>query len=227
MASRRAAEDLVREGRVTVDGEPAHLGQKIDPQTARVSVDGVPLPVRPDLVHRLLNKPRGVVSTADDPHGRPTVVDLVEAPTRVYPAGRLDADSEGLIVVTNDGDLTELLTHPRFGITKTYVVRTTGVPDDAALRSLRTGVELDDGPAAAVSARILDRVGDAALVEVVMGEGRNREVRRMFAAVDLEVDRLVRTAIGPLRDRTLKPGTWRDLTVDEVRRLYAAAEVSD
>ena len=217
----------MREGRVTVDGEPAHLGQKIDPQTARVSVDGVPLPVRPDLVHRLLNKPRGVVSTADDPHGRPTVVDLVEAPTRVYPAGRLDADSEGLIVVTNDGDLTELLTHPRFGITKTYVVRTTGVPDDATLRSLRTGVELDDGPAAAVSARILDRVGDAALVEVVMGEGRNREVRRMFAAVDLEVDRLVRTAIGPLRDRTLKPGTWRDLTVDEVRRLYAAAEVSD
>lgn len=217
----------MREGRVTVDGEPAHLGQKIDPETARVSVDGVPLPVRPDLVHRLLNKPRGVVSTADDPHGRPTVVDLVEAPTRVYPAGRLDADSEGLIVVTNDGDLTELLTHPRFGITKTYVVRTTGVPDDATLRSLRTGVELDDGPAAAVSARILDRVGDAALVEVVMGEGRNREVRRMFAAVDLEVDRLVRTAIGPLRDRTLKPGTWRDLTVDEVRRLYAAAEVSD
>ena len=195
--------------------------------TARVSVDGIPLPVRPGLVYRLLNKPVGVVSTADDPQGRTTVVDLVEAPTRVYPVGRLDADSEGLLLLTNDGDLTERLTHPRYGVTKTYLARVEGVPARAALRTLVDGVELDDGPAHAVSARVVDTHGQEALVEIVMTEGRNREVRRLCDAVGHPVRRLVRTAIGPLRDRDLKPGEWRDLTVDEVRSLYGAAGVSD
>lgn len=212
---------------MTVDGALAHLGQKVDVATARVSVDGIPLPVRPDLVYRLLNKPAGVVSTADDPQGRRTVVDLVEAPTRVYPVGRLDADSEGLLVVTNDGDLTERMTHPRYGVTKTYLARVGGVPSRTALRALVDGVELDDGPASAVSARVLDTHGGEALVEIVMIEGRNREVRRMCDVIGHPVLRLVRTAIGPLRDRDLKPGEWRDLTVDEVRGLYAAAGVSD
>lgn len=221
MASRRSAEDLIRDGRVTVDGEPAHLGQKIDPSTARVEVDGIPLPVRPDLVHYLVYKPVGVVSTAEDPHGRPTVVELVPAGTRVYPAGRLDADSEGLIIVSNDGDLTERLTHPRFGVTKTYLADVDGVLGQRAVARLTDGVELDDGPARAVSAGIVAAGRERTLVRVVMNEGRNREVRRMFDAIGHPVGRLVREAIGPLTDRELEPGAWRELTVAEVRSLYS------
>ena len=214
---------MIKAGRVTVDGEPAHLGQKIDPVLAHVEVDGVPLPLRPGLVYYLVNKPPGVVSTTDDPHGRTTVVNLVPTGTRVYPVGRLDADSEGLLLITNDGDLTELVTHPRFGITKTYLARVQGHPGRSVMRQLTDGVELDDGPARAVSARPIDRIGDESLVELVMGEGRKREVRRLLEAVGHPVRRLVRTAIGPLRDRDLTPGEWRNLSIDEVRRLYAAA----
>lgn len=206
-----------------MDGSPAHLGQKIDVDTALVEIDGVRLPVRPGLVYLLLNKPAGVISTADDPRGRPTVVGLVGAPTRVYPVGRLDADSEGLLVLTNDGDLTERLTHPRYGVTKTYLARVEGHPGAAAMRSLIEGVDLEDGPARAVAARVIDRVGAEAAVEVVMTEGRNREVRRMLDAVGHPVRRLVRTAIGPLTDHGLGPGEHRPLTIDEVRSLYGAA----
>lgn len=214
---------MIRDGRVTVDDEPAHLGQKVDPDTARVLVDGIPLPIRPDLVHYLLNKPVGVVSTADDPHGRRTVVDLVGADTRVYPVGRLDTDSEGLLIITNDGDLTAVVTHPSHGVTKTYLARVAGDVGRSAINALITGVELEDGPAAAVSARVVDRFGGETLVEVVMGEGRNREVRRMFDTVGHPVIALVRTAIGPVRDASLKPGEWRRLSIDEVRSLYRAA----
>ncbi|HLA66196.1 MAG TPA: pseudouridine synthase [Acidimicrobiia bacterium] len=223
IASRRSAEDLVKAGRVVVDGAPAHLGQKVDPDSALVLVDGVPLPVRPGLVHYLLNKPRGVVSTVEDPHAERTVVELVPADTRVYPVGRLDADSEGLIILTNDGDLTEAITHPSHGVTKTYLARVKGSPGVAALRNLIEGVELDDGPAHAVSARVIDRIGPETLVEVVMLEGRKRQVRRMLAAVGHDVVRLVRLAIGPIQDRSLRPGEWRPLTVEEVRDLYRAA----
>jgi 23S rRNA pseudouridine2605 synthase len=217
---------MVKAGRVTVDGEPAHLGQKIDPDAAIVRVDGIPLPVRPDQVYLLLNKPAGVVSTADDPQGRPTVVNLVDAATRVYPVGRLDAASEGLILLTNDGTLTELITHPSHGVTKTYLALVAGAPSEATLRRLRQGVELEDGPAAARSARIIDRHGDQSLVELVMTEGRKREVRRMFDEIGHPVARLVRTAIGPIADKTIKPGEWRDLSIEEVRDLYAAGEAS-
>jgi len=206
-----------------VDGEPAHLGQKIDVDAALVEVDGVRLPVRPGLVYLLLYKPVGVISTAEDPQGRPTVVDLVDPGTRVYPVGRLDADSEGLLLLTNDGDLTEQVTHPRYGITKTYLARVSGHPGNAVFRTLTHGVELDDGPARAVSTRLIDRFGDESLIEVVMSEGRNREVRRMMDAVGHPVRRLVRTAIGPITDRDLAPGSHRPLTIDEVRSLYAAA----
>lgn len=225
VASRRTAEDMIRDGRVTVDGEPAHLGQKIDPQSQRVEIDGIPLPVRPDLVHILLNKPAGVVSTASDPRGRPTVVDLVDQETRVYPVGRLDADSEGLILVTNDGELTEVVTHPRFQLPKTYVARVEGHPGKAVMREMVDGIDLDDGLAKAMSSRLVDRNGSEALVEVVMAEGRKREIRRMLAAVGHPVTRLVRVAIGPIRDRDLAPGDHRALTTEEVRSLYAAATV--
>ncbi len=196
----------------------------MDPTTARVEIDGVPLPIAPDLAYYALYKPVGTVSTADDPQGRPTGVDLIPDGPRVYPAGRLDADSEGLMVLTNDGDLTLRLTHPRFGVHKTYVVLVTGVVETGTIRRVTGGVELDDGPAAAVSARIVDRSSDTSLVEVTMGEGRKRIVRRMFDAVGYPVQRLVRTSIGPLRDTSLSPGQWRALTIDEIRALYQAGE---
>jgi 23S rRNA pseudouridine2605 synthase len=208
---------------VTVDGTPAHLGQKVDPDTAQVEVDGVPLPIKPGLVHYLVYKPVGVVSTAQDPQGRRTVVDLVPGDTRVYPVGRLDTDSEGLIVLTNDGALTAVVTHPRYGVTKTYLARVGGHPGKAVIARLATGVELEDGPARALEARVIDRGSASTLIELVIGEGRNREVRRMFTAVGHEVEQLVRVAIGPIRDPNLRPGTWRRLDTEEVRSLYRAA----
>ena len=221
--SRRKAEDLIRAGRVTIDGRTAVLGDRADPTTAGIAIDGTPLPVRPDLIYLLLNKPRGVISTAADTHGRRTVVDLVEAASRVYPVGRLDADSEGLMILTNDGTLADMVTHPRCGVTKTYVVRVQGVPNRADLRQLESGIELDDGPAAARSARLMARHGEEALVEVVMTEGRKHEVRRMLAGIGFPVARLARTAIGPLRDTQLSPGESRPITAAEVSALYAAA----
>jgi 23S rRNA pseudouridine2605 synthase len=226
IASRRAVEDLIRAGRVTVDGELAHLGQKVDPETARVAVDGVRLPIRPDLVYYVVNKPAGVVSTADDPHGRPTVVELVPAEPRVYPVGRLDVDSEGLMLVTNDGDLTHLLTHPRFGVLKTYAVLVEGVPTPQQVRRLEHGIILDDGPASAVSARVRDSGQGRAQLEITMAEGRKREVRRMCDALGFPVVRLFRKAIGPLSDPHLKSGDYRSLSIEEIRSLYAAATPS-
>lgn len=224
LTSRRGAEELIKAGRVTVDGAPAHLGQKIDPMRARVEVDGVPLPVRPDLVYYLVNKPAGTVSTMTDPQGRPTVVELVPAHPRVYPVGRLDIDSEGLLVLTNDGELANLLTHPRHGVTKTYAVLVEGSPSRADIRKLTTGVDLEDGPARAITARSLGSGEGTGMLEIVMGEGRKREVRRMCEAVGYPVMHLFRTAVGPITDRDLKSGEVRHLTLDEVRALYAAAE---
>ncbi len=223
LMSRRAAEELIRQGRVTVDGRVARLGDRADPEQAQVEIDGVPVPVAPERVTYLLYKPVGVVSTAADPEGRPTVVDLVPDTPRVFPVGRLDLDSEGLILLTNDGELAQRVTHPRYGVTKTYTVLVEGRVTPQELRRLTDGVELDDGPARAVRAKILDRRTDRSLVELVMGEGRNREVRRMMETVGHPVLTLARVAIGPIRDRSLRPGRWRRLTVDEVADLYAAS----
>lgn len=220
--SRRAAEELIAQGRVSVDGRPARVGERIDPERQRVEIDGRPIPVRPGLVTYLLNKPAGVISTADDPERRRTVVDLVPDSPRVYPVGRLDADSEGLILLTNDGTLADLVMHPRYEIDKTYLVMVTGPPGPWVSR-LTEGVDLDDGPARAKSARVVDSSGGRSLVEMVIGEGRNREIRRMCAAVGQDVIRLVRTAVGPIRDRQLGPGEWRRLTAAETAALYGAA----
>lgn len=220
--SRRAAEELIAAGRVTVDGRRASIGERVDPDTQAVAVDGRRIPIRPDTVTYLLYKPTGVISTADDPQGRSTVIDLVPEAPRVYPVGRLDADSEGLILLTNDGELANLVTHPRYEVPKTYVVLVDGPPGDW-VEELVEGVELDDGPAAAQSARVVDTSKGQTLIELVMGEGRNREIRRMVEAVGRRVLRLVRTAVGPIRDPQLAPGTWRRLSPDEVGRLYDAA----
>lgn len=208
---------------MTVDGEPARFGQIVDPETAKVEIDGLPIPLAADHVVYLLHKPVGVISTASDPQGRQTVVDLVPSDPRVYPIGRLDADSEGLLLLTNDGDLTHRLTHPSFGATKTYTVLVGGDVGRGAVERLTKGVDLDDGPAKALAARIVDRFGGRTLVEVVMGEGRNREVRRMFDAIGHPVVRLVRTEIAGLRDTKLGSGEWRRLSIAEIRRLYAAS----
>lgn len=221
--SRRKAEDLIRAGRVTIAGKTAVLGDRAEPGSVPIAIDGIPLPIKPGLVYLLLNKPPGVISAASDDRGRPTVVSLVGAGTRVYPVGRLDVDSEGLIILTNDGTLADLITHPRNQVSKTYLAMVAGHPGPAALRRLTAGVELDDGIARAVSARLQSTASSAALVEVVMTEGRKREVRRMLDAVGHPVRRLVRTAVGPLQDQQLQPGRWRALEIAEVRLLYSAA----
>jgi 23S rRNA pseudouridine2605 synthase len=187
-------------------------------------IDGIPLPTKPGLAYYLLYKPVGVLSTADDPQGRPIVISLVPDEPRVFPVGRLDADSEGLLILTNDGDLTYAVTHPRFGVTKTYVARVDGVPPTKALHRLVAGLELEDGEARAVSARTLSAHGGEALVEVVMTQGRKREVRRMLDYVGYPATSLIRTAVGPIRDQKLKSGAWRHLTVAEVRSLYSAID---
>ncbi len=219
LGSRRVCEDMIASGRVIVDGAPAVLGRRVRPEHDRVSVDGIPVPVAPDLVHYLLNKPRGVLSTAADPRGRPTVVELVPPAPRVFPVGRLDADTEGLLIVTNDGELTQLLAHPRHGVPKEYLAEVEGSPSSQALRALRTGVELDDGPSAPARVGV---VGPG-LLRIVIHEGRNRQVRRMCAAVGHPVRRLVRVRIGPVADRALAPGQWRHLRPGEVRALLRAA----
>jgi 23S rRNA pseudouridine2605 synthase len=223
--SRRVCEDLIAAGRVTVNGEVAILGRRVDPAADVVEVDGAPIGVRPGLVYYLLNKPIGVITTARDTHGRPTVLELVPDTPRVFAVGRLDVDTEGLLLLTNDGQLANRIAHPSHGIEKEYLVEVDGGPVPAgALRALRDGVELDDGPTA--PARVSQP--DPGVLRLVIHEGRNRQVRRMCEAVGHPVRRLVRTRVGPITDRSLRPGSWRELTTDEWRALTeAVADASD
>lgn len=216
--SRRVCEDLIAEERVKVNGELAELGRRVDPETDLVEVDGAPIGIRPGLVHYLLNKPTGVVTTASDPQGRPTVVDLVPAEPRVFPVGRLDLDTEGLLLLTNDGELANRVAHPSHGVEKEYLAEVRGRPSRAALRQLREGVALDDGTTAPAQAALVE----PSLVRLTIHEGRNRQVRRMLDAVGHPVVRLIRTRIGPLSDRRLEPGAWRPLSGEELRALERA-----
>jgi 23S rRNA pseudouridine2605 synthase len=214
--SRRVCEDLIAAGRVTVNGEIAMLGRRVDVAQDLVAVDGAPIGVRPDFVYYLLNKPAGVVTTAKDTHQRPTVVDLVPREPRVFSVGRLDADTEGLLLLTNDGDLANRIAHPSRGVEKEYLVEVAGGQvAPGAIRTLRDGVLLDDGPTA--PAKVSQP--DPGVLRITIHEGRNRQVRRMCEAVGHPVLRLVRTRIGPLTDRALAPGSWRELTTDEWRAL--------
>jgi 23S rRNA pseudouridine2605 synthase len=222
IASRRASEELIAAGRVTVNGEVAELGAKCDPASDVVELDGERVNVDPDRVYILLNKPRGVVTTADDPHGRPTVVDLVELPQRLFPVGRLDQDTEGLLLLTNDGELTHRLLHPSYEVARTYVALVPGPVRKRTLATLREGVELEDGPARVRRIRVLEEERSKALVEIVMTEGRKREIRRMFSAVGLTVERLARVAYGGVELGELRQGKWRFLTQAEIGALHAA-----
>ena len=223
LMSRRSAEEAIAAGRVAIDGRKAILGDRVNVTVEVVTIDGAPIPLRPETETHLLYKPVGVISTATDPQGRKTVVDLVDSEARLYPVGRLDADSEGLILISNDGELTERVTHPRYGITKKYLAEVNGTVRAGEVRRLEAGVELSDGPARAVKARVVDQLGGRTHVELVMEEGRNREVRRMFEAIGYETTRLVRTAIGPLTDSNLKPGQSRMLTSAEVVNLMRSS----
>jgi 23S rRNA pseudouridine2605 synthase len=219
VASRRAAEGLVAEGRVTVGGEVITDPARDVDQSSGVQVDGLSVAPEEHEVHAV-NKPVGVVSTASDTHGRPMVVDLVKSERRLYPVGRLDADSAGLILLTNDGELAERLTHPRYGVEKVYLARVEPpAVADGALRVLRGGVELEDGVTAPARVR---RAGPGEL-EIAIAEGRNRQVRRMCQAVGHQVVALQRVAFGPLRLGRLEPGCSRRLTAAEVERLRKPA----
>lgn len=213
-------EDLIKDGRVTVNGRVAVLGDRTDPSEDDVRVDGVTLPIRPDAVYFLLHKPRGVVSTASDTHGRQTVVDLVPHGSRLFPVGRLDMDSEGLLILTNDGAFAQMMTHPSHGVEKEYLVEVeapeSGV-DRRVLNKLRSGVELDDGRT--LPAHVTQP--QPGILTFVLREGRNRQIRRMCDAVGHPVRRLVRVRIGPVRDQRLASGEWRPLSTAEVRALYA------
>ncbi len=219
IGSRRHCEELIAAGRITVNGELATLGQRVDADHDEVEVDGSIVALRADLVHYLLNKPAGVVSTVSDTHGRPTVVQLVPSHTRVFPVGRLDAATEGLLILTNNGPLAQRLTHPRFGVEKEYVAEVTGRPSPGAVRRLRQGVELDDGMTAPAKVATIA----PSVLRITIHEGRNRQVRRMCEAVGHPVVRLIRTRIGPIADRRLAPGRWRDLSAGEVQALADAA----
>jgi 23S rRNA pseudouridine2605 synthase len=219
VASRRAAEKLIANGRVTVGGETVTDPARDVDENSDVRVDGGWVGPEPREVYAL-NKPSGVMSTARDPGGHPTVVSLVASERRLYPVGRLDADSTGLILLTNDGELANLLMHPRYGVQKTYRARVTPSPiSESSLRRLREGVELEDGPTAPAKVRRLA----PARFEITIGEGRNRQVRRMVEAVGHRVASLERVAFGPLRLQGLAPGEHRRLSAAEVERLRQAA----
>jgi 23S rRNA pseudouridine2605 synthase len=213
VASRRRADELIKAGRVRVNGDPGQLNTFVA-RGDRVEVDGEEVTAQ-RLVYVLLHKPPGTVTTASDPRGRRTVVDLVELPERVVPVGRLDADTTGALLLTNDGPLAHRLAHPRYGVEKTYEVEVEGHPDERALARLREGVELDDGRTAPAKAR---QLGPSKL-ELVLHEGRNRQVKRMCEAVGLPVKRLHRRAYAGLTLEGLEPGRWRELEPSEVRRL--------
>jgi 23S rRNA pseudouridine2605 synthase len=227
VASRRKCEELMLAGSVEVDGEVVtRLGTKVDPTTAVIRVDGKRLPPVSPHVYLVLNKPRGVVSTMSDPEGRRTLSDFVaDRPERLFHVGRLDTDTGGLILLTNDGDFAQRVAHPSFELQKTYVAEVEGVASRATVRRLLTGVRLDDGPVEVSAAKVLSTQGDRSLVELVIHEGRNRIVRRLLEQVGHPVRQLTRTAIGPVQLVGLRAGESRELTLDELGVLLDAARL--
>ncbi len=224
VGSRRHCEELIGAGRVEVAGQVVRrFGARVDPETQIIRVDGKRIPARQDIVYLAFNKPRGVLTAMSDDRGRKTIVDFLgDRAERLFHVGRLDYDTEGLMLLTNDGELAHRLAHPSFEVAKTYLADVTGpVPKDLG-RRLAVGVELDDGVASADRFRVVGRSGNRVLVEVTLHEGRKHIVRRMLAATGHPVSRLVRTDVGPIRLGNLKPGTSRELTTREIGELYAA-----
>jgi pseudouridine synthase len=221
VGSRRYCESLIAEGRVTVDGKTVDwFGARVDPEKVVIHVDGKRVETRAEMRYYMINKPRGVVSTMSDERGRKSLEDYVDVPERLFHVGRLDTDTEGLILLTNDGELAHRLTHPSYGVFKTYLAEIHGpIPRDLGKR-LRAGVTLDDGPAKADKFRVFDQVGKRVLVEITLHEGRKHIVRRLLKEVGFPVQQLARIEFGPIKLGQLKPGGMRALTVQEVGELY-------
>ena len=227
VASRREAEKIILEERVTVDGKIiSELGAKADPNLNKICVDGKILTFDTEKIYLLLNKPKNFLSTAKDDRGRRTVLDLVkEIPAKIYPVGRLDFDSEGLILLTNDGEFTNALLHPKFKIEKTYRAKIFGELTDEKIKKLRAGVELEDGLTAPAEVFVINLEKNSATVEITIHEGKNRQVRRMFAAVGCEVKNLKRIKFAGLTLQGVERGKFRRLTADEVKKLYALSNL--
>lgn len=221
VGSRRVCDELIGEGRVTVDGVVAIPGAQVDPETAVIHVDGVRIPTRSETVVLAFHKPRGVTSAMSDPGGKPCVGDYVaDRAERVFHVGRLDVDTEGLLLLTNDGDLANRISHPSHGVMKTYVATVRGDVGQGLKVRLRKPVELEDGPVQVDKCRVIDTSEDRSVVEVALHEGRNRIVRRLFDALGFPVTRLVRTQVGPVRLAGLKRGQIREITGKELQGLY-------
>jgi len=223
LGSRRASEELIAAGRVTIGGRVATLGDRVDPAVDEVRVDGRRISVDPDLRYLALHKPKGVTTTMRDPHAGRDLRGLLPPGPRVFPVGRLDRDTEGLLLLTNDGDLAHRLAHPRHGVEKEYLAEVDGTPTSRHLAKLRRGVKLEDGVARAIRVTSAGRSRGRGALRLVLTEGRKREVRRMLEAIDLPVTRLVRTRVGGVRLGRLPAGGLRDLSPDEVRTLYRDA----
>ncbi len=223
LGSRRACEGIIAAGRVSVNGEPVRVpGTRVNAASDTVEVDGIALDTQAEARYFLLNKPCGYLTTLSDPHGRPTILDLFRQEGRYFPVGRLDRDSRGLLLLTNNGFIANRVTHPRFGVDKTYVVRVEGGVSPGALKSLREGIELEEGRTSPARVRVLGRESGATALEFVIQQGWKRQLRRMCAAVGLEVTDLVRTALGPLSLKKLPEGEWRELSPGEVEALFRA-----
>ncbi|TNY37632.1 pseudouridine synthase [Thermomonospora catenispora] len=223
VGSRRHCERLIAEGRVTVDGEVVSwFGARIDPAKSVIHVDGLRVETRPEMRYYAVNKPRGVVSTMSDERGRKSLADFVDVPERLFHVGRLDIDTEGLILLTNDGELAHRLTHPSYGVQKVYLAEIHGPVKRDLGRRLRAGIPLPDGPARADRFRLVEQVGRRALVEVTLHEGRKHIVRRMLKEAGHPVQRLARIQFGPIKLGRLKPGVVRALTMKEIGELYKA-----
>lgn len=222
VASRRKSEELIRQGRVTVNGQVVtQLGTRVDPARDEIRVDGQRIQAKASHVYIVLNKPRGVLSTMEDDRGRKALGDLVMAPTRLYPVGRLDATSEGLILLTDDGELANLLTHPRYKHDKEYRVLVNGQPSAGTLKAWQRGVVLDGKQTAPVRVDVLGKQKESTVLRVVMHEGRKRQIRRVASMLGHPVLELTRVRLGPLQLGTLETGQWRYLTAKEVRKLEA------
>ncbi|MEE2046478.1 pseudouridine synthase, partial [Nocardiopsis tropica] len=225
VASRRASEEMIAAGRVSVDGQVVRrFGARVNPEASEIRVDGMRVVTAPDKLYFALNKPRGVVSTMWDPEGRPTLADYTgQTEERIFHVGRLDTETEGLILLTNDGELANRLTHPRYKVVKTYIAMVPGPVPHRVVREVQKGIELEDGPVQVDSFRVVENEPPKALVEIRLHEGRKHIVRRLMEAVGHPVADLARTQVGPIDLNTLKLGTMRALTSREVSELYSAA----
>jgi 23S rRNA pseudouridine2605 synthase len=224
LGSRRRCEEIIESGRVEVNGRPAALGDRVDMQRDRVCVDGVPIELSVEKRYFLLNKPPGYITTVKDTRRRPTVMDLLHVEGRLFPVGRLDRDTRGLLLITNDGYLAHRLLHPSRGVEKTYVVRASGQLSARGLSRLRKGIHLEEGTTAPAKVKVLAQDADGCLLEVTIHEGRKRQVRRMCAAVGLEVADLIRTRFGPLDLKGVDEGSYRPLSGEELRALQELGE---